>query len=35
VRRIGAGVLDLDWQCVNSPDGKFMSGETYVIDIKD
>ena len=29
VRRIGAGVLDLDWHCVYSPDGKFMSGETY------
>lgn len=29
VRRIGAGVLDQDWHCVYSPDGKFMSGETY------
>lgn len=29
VRRIGAGVLDLDWHCIYSPDGKFMSGETY------
>ncbi|MBR4652004.1 MAG: hypothetical protein IKO72_01470 [Kiritimatiellae bacterium] len=29
VRRIGAGVLDLDWHCVYSPDGKFMSGDTY------
>ena len=29
VRRIGAGVLDFDWHCVYSPDGKFMSGETY------
>ena len=29
VRRIGAGILDLDWHCVYSPDGKFMSGETY------
>lgn len=29
VRQIGAGILDLDWHCVYSPDGKFMSGETY------
>ena len=29
VRRIGAGILDQDWHCVYSPDGKFMSGETY------
>ena len=29
VRRIGAGILDVDWHCVYSPDGKFMSGETY------
>ena len=29
VRRIGVGVLDQDWHCVYSPDGKFMSGETY------
>lgn len=29
VRRIGEGILDLDWHCVYSPDGKFMSGETY------
>ena len=29
VRRIGAGILDHDWHCVYSPDGKFMSGETY------
>ena len=29
VRRIGKGILDLDWHCVYSPDGKFMSGETY------
>lgn len=29
VRRIGAGVLDWDWHCLYSPDGKFMSGETY------
>lgn len=29
VRRIGAGVLDADWHCVYSPDGRFMSGETY------
>ena len=29
VRRIGAGVLDADWHCIYSPDGKFMSGETY------
>lgn len=29
VRRIGAGILDLDWHCVYSPDGLFMSGETY------
>ena len=29
VRRIGAGILDLDWHCVYRPDGKFMSGETY------
>jgi len=29
VRRIGTGVLDVDWHCVYSPDGKFMSGETY------
>lgn len=29
VRRIGTGILDQDWHCVYSPDGKFMSGETY------
>ena len=29
VRRIGAGILDRDWHCVYSPDGRFMSGETY------
>ena len=29
VRRIGAGILDKDWHCVYSPDGKFMSGEGY------
>ena len=29
VRCIGKGVLDQDWHCVYSPDGKFMSGETY------
>ena len=29
VRRIGAGVLDQDWHCIYSPDGLFMSGETY------
>ena len=29
VRRIGKGVLDTDWHCVYSPDGKFMSGEGY------
>ena len=29
VRRIGKGILDADWHCVYSPDGKFMSGETY------
>ena len=31
VRQIagGDGILDLDWHCVYSPDGKFMSGETY------
>ena len=30
VRRIGGGgVLDWDWHCVYSPDGKFMSGDTY------
>ena len=29
VRRIGAGILDQDWHCVYSPDGGFMSGETY------
>jgi hypothetical protein len=29
VRRIGKGILDLDWHCLYSPDGKFMSGETY------
>ena len=29
VRRIGAGTLDQDWHCFYSPDGKFMSGETY------
>ena len=29
VRRIGAGTLDMDWHCVHSPDGLFMSGETY------
>ncbi len=29
VRRIGAGILDQDWHCVYSPDGRFMSGETY------
>ena len=29
VRRIGAGVLDWDWHCLYSPDGKFMSAETY------
>ena len=29
VRRIGTGILDLDWHCIYSPDGKFMSGETY------
>lgn len=29
VRRIGAGILDVDWHCIYSPDGKFMSGETY------
>ena len=29
VRRIGAGVLDWDWHCIYSPDGKFMSGDTY------
>ena len=29
VRQIGAGILDQDWHCVYSPDGKFMSGETY------
>ncbi len=29
VRRIGAGVLDQDWHCIYSPDGNFMSGETY------
>jgi hypothetical protein len=29
VRRIGKGILDADWHCLYSPDGKFMSGETY------
>jgi hypothetical protein len=29
VRRMGAGILDLDWHCIYSPDGRFMSGETY------
>ena len=29
VRRIGAGILDQDWHCVYSPDGQFMSGDTY------
>ena len=29
VRRIGGGALDKDWHCLYSPDGKFMSGETY------
>lgn len=29
VRRIGGGALDWDWHCLYSPDGKFMSGETY------
>ena len=29
VRRIGAGLLDWDWHCVYSPDGMFMSGDTY------
>lgn len=29
VRRIGEGILDADWHCIYSPDGKFMSGETY------
>ena len=29
VRHIGAGVLDWDWHCIYSPDGKFMSGDTY------
>ena len=30
VRRIGGGgVLDMDWHCIYSPDGKFMSGDTY------
>ncbi len=29
VRRIGNGALDADWHCLYSPDGKFMSGETY------
>lgn len=29
VRRIGSGILDQDWHCVYSPDGQFMSGETY------
>ena len=29
VRHIGPGILDRDWHCVYSPDGKFMSGETY------
>lgn len=29
VRRIGKGAYDLDWHCFYSPDGKFMSGETY------
>ena len=29
VRRIGAGLLDWDWHCVYSPDGLFMSGDTY------
>ena len=29
VRRIGAGILDQDWHCVYSPNGKFMSGEAY------
>ena len=28
-RRIGAGILDQDWHCVYSPNGKFMSGEAY------
>ena len=29
VRRIGGGALDKDWHYLYSPDGKFMSGETY------
>ena len=29
VRHIGMGFADRDWHCVYSPDGKFMSGETY------
>ena len=30
VRRIGnGGILDMDWHCIYSPDGKFMSGDTY------
>lgn len=29
VRRIGSGILDQDWHCVYSPNGKFMSGEAY------
>ena len=29
VRRIGAGILNRDWHCIYSPDGKFMSGDGY------
>lgn len=29
VRLIGGGAIDKDWHCFYSPDGKFMSGETY------
>lgn len=29
VRHIGMGFADKDWHCTYSPDGKFMSGETY------
>ncbi len=29
VRHVGKGALDQDWHCLYSPDGKFMSGETY------
>ena len=29
VRRIGGGTIDWDWHCLYSPDGKFMSAETY------